>query len=701
MADQIRVSQEFSEVTSVGADSSRVSQLFAEAVGVGETYRVSQMFAESIFLLITPPTTPTITVDAYDQISVALRSSAFVAGEGGTHQASQWQITTAGDTGFASPVHDSGTTTVYKTVYSYSGLDGGTPYIARVRHQEDNDVWSAWATAASFTTTSLPDKPTISIAGTAADYAAFDGSAFNSSDPAVTHAATQWQLAASGDTGFASPLDDVTVYTGDLESWTFFGLDLWANQYIARVRYRDSNGGWSPWSDPSSATSLVTVGQFYTAMAERPVGTDIVDDALADWDEYEDGDTSDWPITVRDDATCQVVSDRDPSAAADADTVDPIRSNALPDVDKQIVWAKVIFDYAGSAGDCPPGSVDSAPNGTICKTRDGHLESYCLGDVADWALGPEGAGEEWQFLPTGGPNGCGSIRYFRKPLQKSNTWAYFDGAGSQPAGRYAQFRHRRYFWDGVNCLERFPYLQGGAWPGILFALNGARHGYLFDNPFVSWFYWFKHLLRTFTDGNVSTLTDQGGLQFAVGTCGWDYMRVGWDSGYQWYNSSAASGAGASFYAHEWNDNSYSAGGLGIYLNSVPDERVDVFEDTYLEWADLEICDRNYVRVWNIKPWHQVRIDFDGFTAIGASSYFENGFMNSYRGTSGSEAIFQFSADAWPAQEITLYDTRTWPSWTLLDSWRVDGGIWGGDEFYINDGGLGVGNIGGAAVRLNP
>lgn len=697
-----RVSQGFAEVLHATDDNPRVSQAFAEALYQDNDHiRVSQAFAEVVCLDIYLPTTPTITVDAYDQISVDLRSSAFVAGEGGTHEASRWQITTAADTGFAAPVHDSGETTVFKTAYSYSGLLGGTAYIARLAHKESNGYWSGWSNPASFTTLDVPDKPTISIAATAADYVQFASSAFSSSTPGAAHAASQWQLADSADTGFASPLADVTVYQGDLLSWAFFGLDLWANQYIGRVRHRDEEDAWSPWSDPSAATTLIAEGQFYTAMAERPVGVDIVDDTLADWDEYADADESDWPITVRDDATCKVVAARS-SVDGDADTVDPAWSNALPDVDEQIVWVKLIFDHAGTGGACPPGSIDQSPGGLICRTHSGRLNSYCLGDPADWEIHNEGPGEAWEWTPAGGPNGCGSIRYLRQVGGTGGAWAKFTGGGLRPAGEFAQFRTKRYFTDGVDCLEREPYLQGGAWPGFLFCLDPEDDGYLFDNPFVSWFYWFKHRLSQFIGGaRAAELSQAGSLQFALGACGWDFARVGWDADYQHYSAAQESGAGSAFMEHEFDDGTRDVGYLGVYLEGKDDERVDVDEAMYLEWADLETCEANRLRFYNMKPWHA--IDVAPLAAgVGGSGLFDDPtdsgvyWGRRFIASSGvSEAFYNFHADAWPASRIRLWDTRTW---TLIDEWTTE--MWGGDEFYINEGGVGVGNIGGAAVRLD-
>lgn len=103
------------------------------------------------------PATPTVTVDRANETSVDASTSAFVAGEsGGTHTDTQWQITTAADTGFASPVYNPGddATNLTSILSAGSGvpLQADTDYLIRARHREDDATYSAWSTAVAFTT---------------------------------------------------------------------------------------------------------------------------------------------------------------------------------------------------------------------------------------------------------------------------------------------------------------------------------------------------------------------------------------------------------------------------------------------------------------------------------------------------------------------------------------------------------------------
>lgn len=97
------------------------------------------------------PNQPTITVDDFDNSTADLSGSAFSDPDAGTHAASQWQVAEEG-TSFASPDFDSGVDASNLTSITATGLLGGVDYEARVRYQDDDGIWSAWSTAATFTT---------------------------------------------------------------------------------------------------------------------------------------------------------------------------------------------------------------------------------------------------------------------------------------------------------------------------------------------------------------------------------------------------------------------------------------------------------------------------------------------------------------------------------------------------------------------
>jgi hypothetical protein len=102
----------------------------------------------------TAPATPTVTVTLERETSVDATTSAFSAGEGGSHTDTQWQITTAADTGFASPVYNPGDDAVNLTSITEAGsLIAATDYLIRARHKEDDTTYSAWSAAVAFSTT--------------------------------------------------------------------------------------------------------------------------------------------------------------------------------------------------------------------------------------------------------------------------------------------------------------------------------------------------------------------------------------------------------------------------------------------------------------------------------------------------------------------------------------------------------------------
>jgi hypothetical protein len=108
----------------------------------------------------TQPDTPTITVDSFDNNSAELSSSAFADDDGDGHDASQWQVTTAADTGYAATVFDSGEDQSNLTSISATGLTGETDYICRVRHKDDSGdgstEWSEYSDDGEFTTSADP-----------------------------------------------------------------------------------------------------------------------------------------------------------------------------------------------------------------------------------------------------------------------------------------------------------------------------------------------------------------------------------------------------------------------------------------------------------------------------------------------------------------------------------------------------------------
>jgi hypothetical protein len=199
-------------------------------------------------------------------LSPALSSSAFSDPDtGDTHAASQWQVTaTSGD--YSSPVFDSGTDNASLTEVRIPSdtLSGNTTYYWKVRHQDNHGKWSNYSTETSFTTavTQAPDQPSnVSPANGSADVSltpTLSSSAFVDPDIGDTHAASRWQVTAtSGD--YSSPVFDSGT---DNVSLTQIGIPIakLTNDaaYYWRVRYQDSHGKWSSYSNETSFTTAAS-----------------------------------------------------------------------------------------------------------------------------------------------------------------------------------------------------------------------------------------------------------------------------------------------------------------------------------------------------------------------------------------------------------------------------------------------------------
>lgn len=100
------------------------------------------------------PNQPTISAGSLTSSGATLTGSAFSDPDvGDTQAAAQWQVTTAADTGYATPVISTGDDAVHLTSYAATGLSPSTAYIARVRYKDNHGNYSAYSTNASFSTT--------------------------------------------------------------------------------------------------------------------------------------------------------------------------------------------------------------------------------------------------------------------------------------------------------------------------------------------------------------------------------------------------------------------------------------------------------------------------------------------------------------------------------------------------------------------
>jgi Leucine-rich repeat (LRR) protein len=212
------------------------------------------------------PSQPTNTspVDEATDISLTplLQSSAFSDPEGNAHAASQWQISSTSED-YSSPVFDSqrDTDNLTSITIPSGSLTYSTTYYWRVRYQDSQMNWSCWSAETSFTTilNQPPSQPTnTSPIDEATDISLtplLQSSAFSDPEGDI-HAASQWQISSTSE-DYSSPVFDSGEDTANLTQIIIPSGKLeYSTGYYWRVRYQDSYGNWSPWSEQ---TSFITV----------------------------------------------------------------------------------------------------------------------------------------------------------------------------------------------------------------------------------------------------------------------------------------------------------------------------------------------------------------------------------------------------------------------------------------------------------
>ncbi len=187
-----------------------------------------------------------------------LRSSAFHDPDPDDyHLISQWQV--ARDPGFAYPIW---------STYDYFGdktseqvpnarLSYETSYWWRVRHSDNNGLWSPWSPSCQFTT-QAPDnrkpfapQPVSPVSGQLVTLTPIlIASEFTDPNPGDQHRATHWQVAS--DWSF----QDVVWSQWDLgldkvQEPVPEGILAFATRYYWRARYQDDRYAWSDWSQPA------------------------------------------------------------------------------------------------------------------------------------------------------------------------------------------------------------------------------------------------------------------------------------------------------------------------------------------------------------------------------------------------------------------------------------------------------------------
>lgn len=103
-----------------------------------------------------------------------------------------------------------------------------------------------------------PNTPTVSVTSHSATDVVLAATAFSDPDSSQSIAASQWQIAPTADTTFATPTADETDTLTDGQTHTFTGLSA-STTYRVRVRHKDNSGdGTTNWSDWSSAVTFTS-----------------------------------------------------------------------------------------------------------------------------------------------------------------------------------------------------------------------------------------------------------------------------------------------------------------------------------------------------------------------------------------------------------------------------------------------------------
>lgn len=281
------------------------------------------------YVMAAPPGAPTNVSPANGTTDISLTptmsASDFVDGDAGSaHLASQWQISldsaVDGTGKFTTLVFDNGVDdgTSLTTIDVGEGyLTYNTTYYWHVRYQDNTGTWGAWSAVTSFVTAAAGVGPE-----TPSNISPADGTVGIVLEPVLvssgfamlngigTHAFSQWEIASS-DTGFtaaeglAGPLFDSLHVEGATMMAVKADLLDYQTTYFWSVRYQDSYGNWSLWSQPTSFTTIENRPP-YQPTNESPVNgatgvpamATLRGSAFADPDEGDSQAASQWQVTA-------------------------------------------------------------------------------------------------------------------------------------------------------------------------------------------------------------------------------------------------------------------------------------------------------------------------------------------------------------------------------------------------------------------
>lgn len=173
-----------------------------------------------------------------------------------TQVSSDWQISTSSD--FSTLAYSVSGSSTYKTNWINTVLSYTTYYV-RVRYTGSKWGTSAWSDPVKFTTGANPsiNKPEITsppsgMVGMGLSVM-FKATAFATSDGDDIYSLTEWQLATN--TNFTTLIASSNNAT-NVRSWTVPGLSSYTT-YYARMRFKGTTWGYSPWSTVASFTTML------------------------------------------------------------------------------------------------------------------------------------------------------------------------------------------------------------------------------------------------------------------------------------------------------------------------------------------------------------------------------------------------------------------------------------------------------------
>jgi hypothetical protein len=243
------------DITALGEASFTVGNS-AEVNTTGGVYRYAAWNSSMSASVPDQPSNVAPAASAIDQnLKPTLQSSTYADNDGNAHANSQWQVDDDAD--FSSPVwrRTSTSSEISVAVDASAGtfanrteLDHDAVYYWRVRYSDS--AYSIWSTPTSFTTNDIA-VPTNSSPASGSSVTSLTpvltASAF--SDPEVAHTASssEWQISLT------SAFDSVHYTSGPIAHGVGHAVPGATlsdrSSYFWRVRYQDSSGFWSNWSE--------------------------------------------------------------------------------------------------------------------------------------------------------------------------------------------------------------------------------------------------------------------------------------------------------------------------------------------------------------------------------------------------------------------------------------------------------------------